>query len=72
MQFDTWVIMVVVAAMVIILGIVFFPGRKTRTHPTRQFEAGEPAHVICARNCDDRLCQRYGCPSDPDWKGDMR
>jgi hypothetical protein len=72
MHFDTWVIFVVVGAMLIILGIVIFPGRKTTLRQPEKFEAGEPAHVICARSCDDRLCQRYGCPSDPNWKGDMR
>lgn len=46
--------------------------RRDRERVRRDLAAFEARnrHFVCPHN--DRLCDRYGCPDDPDWRGDRR
>lgn len=69
-EIPPWAALVCLAVGCLILAITFWPAKLRLRQPQKPTE--KPAHEICYQNCHDPLCHRYGCPSDPNWKGDMR
>lgn len=57
----------IAATLILTLGailVVVRPGSSTPSASPEPFE--------CPHGPNNLLCRRYGCPDDPDWKGDRR
>jgi hypothetical protein len=76
MDLPLWAWIICALSALVILGITFFPGQRTTLRGRDQFveiDSDErPTWEICREHCRDRTCQVFGCPSHPDWRGDMR